>query len=140
MAALEEHQQRYVARVARSQKKLLVAGALIACTGALYLTWGIVHFNPHVDPRVNPGFDRPVAELAFLFERGQTLMEKSVASTPTEARLMYGLSRNMQFSAGVMVMLLRIFIGTLVMVSGFAIMTVVVERTRLLRLISRLRE
>jgi hypothetical protein len=61
-------------------------------------------------------------------------------ATPTEQRLMHGLSRNMQFSAGIMVLLVRIFTGRLTMLGGFIMMTLAVERARLLRLIKRLQE
>ena len=53
---------------------------------------------------------------------------------------MHGLSRNMQFSAGIMVLLVRIFTGRLTMLGGFIMMTLAVERARLLRLIKRLQE
>ena len=43
-------------------------------------------------------------------------------------------------SVGVMVLLLRIFFGTIALVMGFAMVTVVVERARLLAMIRQLRE
>jgi hypothetical protein len=46
----------------------------------------------------------------------------------------------MNFSTGLMVLLVRIVFGTLAMMAGFAIMTVVVERARLLAMIQKLRE
>jgi hypothetical protein len=68
------------------------------------------------------------------------MVESAVPQTPTEERLLRGLARNLNFSAGVMVLLLRIFFGTLAVVTGLAIMTVVVERARLLAMIQTLRE
>ena len=53
---------------------------------------------------------------------------------------MRGLNRNMAFSAGMMVLLVRMFVGTIVVVFGLSIMTVVVERARLLAVIGRRRE
>ena len=38
----------------------------------------------------------------------------------------------MKFSAGIMVTMMRIFLGTLAMLGGFIMMTVAVERGRLL--------
>ena len=119
---------------------MAIVGALLALIGAAYLFWGVTRFDPMADPRENPGFDWPVARLAFLFERGQLMVDRAVPQTAMEGRLLRGMSRNMNFSAGVMVLLLRIFFGTLALVSGFAIMTVVVERARLLALIRHLRE
>lgn len=136
-----ERDARYVERVRRSQRPFLALGILLALTGAAYLTWGIARYKPWLDPRENPGFDQPVANLAFLFDRHEAQLEvKAQHATPEERRLMRGLTRNMEFSAGIMVLLLRMFLGTLTLVFGFAIMTVVVERARLLAVLERRRE
>ena len=140
MPPLVDSQDRMLGRLTRSQKPMAIAGALLALAGAAYLVWGIARFDPRADPRENPGFDWPVARLAFLFERGMVVVENAVPQTAAEARLLKGLTLNMNFSAGVMVLLLRIFFGTLALVSGFAIMTVVVERARLIAMIRHLRE
>jgi hypothetical protein len=140
MGALEARDASYLSGVRRRQQPLAIGGALLAIVGGAYLSWAILRFDPHADPRVNPGFDRPIAELAFIFERGQLIVENAVPRSPTEARLMRGLSRNMQFSAGIMVLLLRIFVGTLAMLGGLIVLTVVVERGRLLKLIARLEQ
>ena len=140
MPELVEIQDQLLGRLTRSQKPMAIVGALLALLGATYITWGVLRFDPQADPRENPGFDWPVARLAFVFEGGLTRIDRSVAQTPAEERLLRGMSRNMTFSAGVMVMLLRIFFGTLALVLGFAIVTVVVERARLIAMIRHLRE
>jgi hypothetical protein len=140
MAELAEKQSLLLGRIARSQRPMAITGGVLALLGAVYLVWGVLRFDPHGDPRANPGFDWPVARLAFIFERGQAMIESAEPGSPNEQRLRRGLERNMEFSAGAMLMLLRVFFGTLALVSGFAIMTVVVERARLIGLIERLRE
>jgi hypothetical protein len=140
VAELDESQGRMFGRLTRSQRPMVIVGAVLALLGAAYLVWGVTRFDPGTDPRLNPGFDWPVARLAFLFERGHFVVDNTAPQTPTEARLLRVLSSNMIFSAGVMVLLLRIFFGTLALVSGFAIMTVVVERARLIAMVRRLRE
>jgi len=140
VADLHDAQDRMLGRLSRSQKPMAIVGGVLALLGAAYLIWGVTRFDPLADPRENPGFDWPVARLAFLFEGGQFIVDNASAQTPTEGRLLRGLSRNMKFSAGVMVLQLRIFLGTLALVSGFAIMTVVVERARLISMIKHLRE
>jgi hypothetical protein len=136
---LEKHDQ-LLRRIARSQRPMAIAGVLLALLGSAYLVWGIARFDPREDPRVNPGFDWPVARLAFIFDRGQQQLERAEAGSPAEQQLRRVLSRNMHFSSGVMVLLLRILFGTLALVSGLAIVTVVVERARLLAMIRHLRE
>jgi len=140
MAELAEKQDLLLGRIVRSQRPMAIAGGVLALLGAAYLVWGVTRFDSRTDPRVNPGFDWPVARLAFIFERGQAQLESADPGSVTEQRLRRGLLRNLQFSSGVMVLLLRIFFGTLGLVSGLAIVTVVVERARLITLITRLRE
>ncbi len=140
MAELVEKQDRLLARVVRSQRPLAIAGGLLALLGIAYMVWGVARFNPRLDPRDNPGFDWPVAQIAFLFERGMVMVEELVPETPMERRLVYGLTLNLNFSAGMMVLLVRLIFGTLAMMTGFAIMTVVAERARLLAMIQKLRE
>ena len=140
MASLEDKQSRFLAGVQRRQKPIAITGALIAVAGALYLAWGVLRFDPRADPRVNPGFDGPVAELAFIFQRGMVIVENAVPQTPSEARMLRALAKNMNFSAGVIVTMMRIFLGTLAMLGGFIMITVAVERARLLRLIAKLQE
>ena len=140
MAEIHESENRLLGRVTRSQKPMAIVGAVLAFLGAAYLIWGVTRFDPGADPRLHPGFDWPVARLAFLFERGQFIVDNALPQTPAETRLLRGLSSNMIFSAGVMVLLLRVLLGTLALVSGFAIMTVVVERARLIAIIRHLRE
>jgi hypothetical protein len=55
-----------------------------------------------------------------------------------EALLLDSMKRGMVFSAGVMVLMLRVYIGTLVLLMGLIALTVVVERRRLLRVIEKL--
>jgi hypothetical protein len=100
----------------------------------------VLRFDPRGDPRQDPGFDRPVASLAFIFQRGMVLVENAEPQTPSEAAMLRALGRNMNFSAGVMVTMMRMFLGTLAMLAGFIMMTVAVERARLLRLIAKLEE
>ena len=135
-----ERDDRFVASVRRSQRTFLAIGAVLALAGGAYLCWAIARYHPRVDPRDDPGFDRPIAQIAFLFDAYQERLEKSAESaTPRELALMRGLNRNMAFSAGMMVLLVRVFVGTILLVFGLSIMTVVVERARLLAVIGRLR-
>jgi len=140
VSALGDIEASFLSRVRRHQRPLAIGGGLLAVAGIAYLAWAILRYDPNADPRLDTGFDRPIAKLGFLFERGLWLVENAEPQTPTEKRLLYGLTRNMQFSAGIMVLLLRIFTGTLTMLAGLIMMTVVVERARLLKLIKRLQE
>jgi hypothetical protein len=140
VAEFEARDAAFLSRVRAQQRPIAIGGAVIALLGAAYLTWGIARYSPRADPRDDPGFDGPIAELAFLFQRGQLAVENANPQTPGEKRMLFVLARNMQFSAGIIVLQVRIFVGTLAMLAGLILMTVVVERGRLLKLIKRLQE
>jgi hypothetical protein len=140
VAELAEAQTRMIARISRSQKPMAIVGSVLALLGIAYLGWGVMRFNPHGDPRANPGFDWPVARLAFIFDRGHAQLDRAQEGTPSEKSMVRRVKRNMEFSAGVMVFLLRVFLGTLTLVLGLAIVTIVVERARLITMLRRLQE
>ncbi|HXZ85602.1 MAG TPA: hypothetical protein VEI82_08945 [Myxococcota bacterium] len=140
MAALSDREAKFLSHVRRSQRWFAAGGLVLSLIGAAYTTWGVLRFDPHGDPRRNPGWDGPVAELAFLYERGYERIDRAMPETPAEAQLLHALERNMQFSSGVMVLLMRVFLGLFAVVTGLLSMSVVVERSRLLRLIKRLEE
>lgn len=141
MAELEAGETSYLQVVRRRQRPLAVAGALLSLLAVSYLAWAILRFNPSADPRDNPGFDRPIAQLGFIFQKGQLQLEKmATVASPGERRILRMLSRNMSFSAGIMVLQVRLFVGTVALIGGLIMMTVVVERGRLLKLIKRLEE
>ncbi len=142
MAALESRDASYLGRVRRRQRPLAIGGAVLALFAASYLGWALLRFDPRVDPRDDPGFDRPIAQLAFLFQNGQLRLEKlaNESTSENEVKLLRLLSRNMAFSAGIMVLQLRLFVGTMGLLGGLIMMTVVVERRRLLQVIQKLEE
>ena len=136
---LSTGQQRLLARLGRTQRWAAAAGLLLALSGSVYAGWGLMRFDPRGDPRLDPGFDRPVARLAFLFVSYQGALEYIQPETSTEQFLLGTLQGGMKFGSGLTLMLLRLLIGTIMAVAGFAAMTVVVERRRLLVIIERLR-
>lgn len=139
MAELSEREERFLARLSWTQPVASGFGVALALLGAAYVAWAVHLFDYRVDPRTQPSFDGPIAQLAFLYDRYQNILEKITPETEVEGWLLSGIERGMFFSAGVMVMMLRIFIGTLVCLSGLIALTVVVERRRLLRLIQKVR-
>ena len=138
MPELSPREARLLARVRGGQRWATAVGAVLTVVGAAYVAWAVYLFDYRVDPRTQPSFDGPVARLAFLYDRYQSVLDQVAPETQVERWLVEGMKRGMFFSAGVMVMLLRIYIGTLVCLMGLAALTVVVERRRLLRLIEKL--
>lgn len=140
MGELSERERNFLARLDRTQRVATWFGIAFALLGALYIAWAVAIFDYRSDPRTQPAFDAPVARLGFLYDRYQRVIGKIVPETQVERWLLDGMKRGMFFSAGVMVLMLRIYLGTLVLLMGLAALTVVIERRRLLSVIATLRE
>jgi hypothetical protein len=139
MQQLSETDTRWLERLDWTQRVATWVGLVLAVLGAVYVGWGIYLFDYRVDPRTQSSFDGPVSQLAFLYDGYQRTLDKITPETPVEQMLMEGAKRGMYFSSGVMVMMMRIYLGTLVCLMGLVSLTVVIERRRLLRVISKLR-
>ncbi len=137
---LSSGQTRLLSRLARTQRITAVVGGLLAVVGVSYATWGFLRFDVEVDPREAPGFDRPISDLAFVFETHQQAFERVRAITPNEELLKGSLLSSMSLGASLTLVLVRLFVGVIVAVLGMVMMTVVVERARLLRIIERMQE
>lgn len=138
MNPLSEKDTRLLTRTRRVQRPSLLGGLVLSLIGLAYVSWAVLRFDPLGDPRENPGFDAPVARLGLIFDGYHQKLAERKAETPREISLTRSLHRGMSFSAGVMVLQLRILIGTIAALAGFAMMTVVIERARLLALIRKL--
>ncbi len=139
MAELSQPEAAFLARLGRTQKIAAGVGVVLALLGAAYVCWALYLFDWRVDPRTQASFDGPIAQLAFLYDGYQNTLDRIKPETQVERWLIDGVRRGMIFSAGTMVMMLRIFIGSLVCLMGLVALTVVVERRRLLRLVEKLR-
>ena len=138
MPELSERDRILLAKVSRGQRASTVAGVLLTLAGVGYVSWAVYVFDYRVDPRTQSSFDGPIADLAFLYDRYQRILDSITPESEVEELLLQGVRRGMYFSSGVMVMMLRIYIGTLVCLMGLVALTVVVERHRLLRMIEQL--
>ena len=131
--------ERLVAAIGRRQNGAIVLGLILVLVGGCYALWGIGRFDPTVDPRADPGFDRPVAELAFLFDRKDRAVGNIDPQTSMERFLQSELQAQMRLTGSLVILLMRLFLGTFVLTTGLILLTVVVERRRLLKVIEKLR-
>jgi hypothetical protein len=138
MAELTEKQATWLVGLRRGQRISSGLGIVLALLGAAYVAWAVKTFDPRVDPREQPAWDRPIAGLADLYRPYLPIIEAIKPKTDVEQILHEGVTRNLAFSTGVMILLVRVMIGSLVCVAGLAALTVVVERQRLLELIGQL--
>ena len=139
MAELTERQAGWLERLGRGQRSSTWLGRALLLAGIGYIAFAVAIFDPRADPREQSSWDRPVAELAELYSPYRPIIRAIRPQTDVEHLLLQGVKHNLAFSTGVMILLVRILIGTILCLSGMAALTVVVERRRLLALIAHLR-
>lgn len=136
MQTLSNRQQALLAALPRQQRVARVAGIVMSVVGILYIAWAITRFDPAGDPTEGIGFDAVVtAPVATLFVKYRDYLNKRVWEDSQAHALAGSLKRNMNFSAGLLLLAFRVILGLIVMLLGFATMTVVIERARLLRIL-----
>ena len=140
MAELSTQQARLLRRLSRTQRVSVAGGLLLAFLGALYTGWAIVRFDPAATAAEHASFDTPVSKLVTMYAPFFRVFDHVRPHTDVEVVLLESLRGSMNFSLGVYVTLVRVFLGTLAFVMGLVMLTVVVERQRLLRIIDALRE
>jgi hypothetical protein len=140
MTELSAHQARLLRRLSATQRVTTAAGVLLALLGALYAGWGVLRFDPLATAAEHASFDAPVSALVTLYAPVFHVVDQVRPRTDVETVLLSSLRGNMNFSLGVYVTLMRVFLGALAFVMGLVMLTVVVERQRLLRIIDALRE
>ena len=138
MHELTDAQRGWLEKLQRGQRISSVLGLVLALAGATYVAWAVMIFDPMADPREQTRWDRPVAQLADLYRPYRSILEAIKPTTYNERLLHEGVQRNLAFSSGVMILLVRVLIGTVACLAGLAALTVVVERRRLLVLIAQL--
>ncbi len=138
MADLDPRQQRRLAAVLRNQWRLNALGAALALLGSAYAVFGFAQFELGRNPA--GAFDRPIAELGSTLGGYKGGLDRLQASTELEVFLIKQLRFQTDVTASVMVLLLRVYMGTLALLAGLILLTVSIERGRLLALIQRLRE
>lgn len=137
MHPLSDRQQALLEALPRQQRVARVAGVVCSLVGIAYIVWALMRFDPMGDPTEAIGFDAAVtAPVATLYLKYRDHVE-SREWEGSQARALAGsLRRGMNFSAGLLLLAFRVILGLIVTLLGFATMTVVIERGRLLRILA----
>lgn len=138
MAELTDRDQRHLRQMAWMQPAARWVGVVASLAGIAYVAWAVLSFDYRVDPRDKPSFDGPVLKIAAVYDSYSRTLDKIKPETSIEGLLMEQMQAGLRFSTSVMVLMLRLFLGALVLFFGLVSLTVAVERGRLLRLIERL--
>jgi hypothetical protein len=130
-ALLESHE--------RNHRWILLAGALLALGGSGYAGWGALRFDPRGSIESHASFDRPLTALTRIYDPYKRVLRQIKPLSDTEQLLLGGMRRNMSFTAGALITLLRVFMGVLALLSGLFLIAVAFERQRLVRIVQHLR-
>ncbi len=137
MQPLSDRQQALLAALPRQQRIARVTGILCSLVGVLYIVWAVLRFDPLGDPTEAIGFDAVVtAPVATLYLKYRDYVETREWEGSQARALAGSLRRGMNFSAGLLLLAFRVILGLIVTLLGFATMTVVIERGRLLRILA----
>jgi hypothetical protein len=138
MAELSERDARLIARMERSERPTLIWACLLMVLGTSYAAWGTLRFDPHSDIESHKSFDHPISSLGEIYRPYAPFLRLTRPNTDVEAILLSGIKKNMAFSVGVMMTLMRVFLGILMLVMGMVALSVRLERRRLLNVIARI--
>ena len=136
--AMDPRHARFVRSLRRSERGSIALGCVLVVLGGGYAGWALARFDPRAEIAQHMSFDRPVSALGRVFDPYNVLLRVVKPKTELESTLLRTLQRSNDFSVGIMITLLRVFLGTLALVMGMVALTVVVERRRLLRVIDTL--
>ena len=136
MRPLSDRQRVLLKALPRQQRIARVLGIACSLLGILYIVWAVGRFEPKGNPAEQIGFDAPVTKsVATLFLKYSDYLGKKTYEDHQARALAAGLRRNMDFSAGLLLLAFRVILGLVVAMLGFATLTVVIERARLLRIL-----
>jgi hypothetical protein len=138
MAELSERDAQLVARMRRSERPTLAWACALMLLGTSYVAWGTLRFDPRAPVEDHMSFDYPVSSLGKLYGPYAPFLRLTRPDTDTEAMLLAGFKANVSFSVGIMITLMRVFLGILVVVMGLVALSVRLERRRLLDVIERM--
>ena len=136
MRPLSDRQRALLEALPRRQQIARWFGIGCSLIGIAYIVWAVERFEPRGNPAEEIGFDAPVTRpVASLYLHYSDALAKKTFEDRQARALARGLRRNMNFSAGLLLLAFRVILGLIVMLLGFATMTVVIERARLIRIL-----
>jgi hypothetical protein len=134
---LSEAEERFLRRARARQRYLLIIGAVLAVAGGLYMAWGVRQLQVQT-PLDEPAFDRPISRLALLVLPRLRQLDQIRPATRLEAALLAEVKEQTGIIGRLVVVVLRLLIGSFVCTAGLVIVTVGLSERPLLRIIARL--
>jgi hypothetical protein len=135
---LHERDARTLARLRAHQRWLLAAGALLLLLGAAYM-YGAVERLHSTPAAAEPGaFDRPIAGLGRLIVAAEQRLSRTEPATPLERSLLAELRAQVDLTGRLLLLVLRLLIGSVVATAGLALLATTFAQRPLLGIFRRL--
>jgi hypothetical protein len=135
---LHDRDARTLARLRALQRPMLVAGALLFLLGAAYMLWSVDRLHGTPAAAESDAFDRPIAGLARLFGNAQDRLDRVQPVTTLETSLLEDLRARTDLTGRLLLLVLRLLIGSAVTTAGLALLATTFAQRPLLGIYRRL--
>lgn len=135
---LHDRDARTLARLRAMQTALLLVGALLFVTGAAYMLWSVDRLHGTPAAAEADAFDRPIARLARLTSGVQERLGRVQPVTRVEQALLDELRAQTDLTGRLLLLVLRLLIGSVVVTAGLALLATTFAQRPLLGIFRRL--
>ena len=135
---LHDRDARTLARLRAIQRPLLVAGVVLFLLGALYMLWAVNRLHSTPAAAEPDAFDRPIAGLARLIGSAQQRLSRAQPATSLERSLLAELLAQLDLSGRLLLLVLRLLVGSIVATAGLALLATTFAQRPLLGIFRRL--
>lgn len=135
---LHDRDARTLARLCSRQSRLLGAGALLFLLGAAYMFWAVGRLHSTPAAGEAGAFDRPIAGLARLVGAVDERLSRAAPVTALERSLLAELRAQVDLTGRLLLLVLRLLIGSVVATAGLALLATTFAQRPLLGIFRRL--
>lgn len=113
------------------RRALTLLGLALVLAGGSYALWGVKQLTREPSGADGAGFDRPVARLETLGRARREALDRVRVETALERRLLSELRAEMDVTARLSVMTIRVLLGSALVTAGVVTITVALTEQRL---------
>jgi hypothetical protein len=135
---LHEHDARTLVRLRAGQRWLLLAGTLLFLLGVGYMCWAVQRLHSTPAAAEPEAFDRPIAGLGRLIGAAEQRLSRTEPVTPLERSLLAKLQVQVDLSGRLLLLVLRLLIGSVVATAGLVLLATTFAQRPLLGIFRRL--
>jgi hypothetical protein len=134
---LHDRDARTLARLRAIQRPMLLLGTVLFLAGAFYMLWAVNRLHSTTAAEEPTAFDRPIAGLARLIGAAQERLSRADPSTQLERALLAELRAQLDLSGRLLLLVLRLLVGSVVVMAGFGLLATTFAQRPLLGIFRR---